>query len=179
MRAGVCICRIIFLTGASNNHNYSFPLVLSFSSFCALHRFRRAAGGGVSPLCVVLVCSRRCLLADRHSLPFPWTRCLHWRRSGEEEGGVRRGHRPPSQARARDPLHPSAASLTPATSSTLCTPHQHCSAHLLVGAMPRSSWPSPLEKTHTLLRLGGLWNAHTRHRHRPEWTHCICMSLSS
>ena len=28
------------LTGASNNHNDSFPLVLSFSSFCALHRFR-------------------------------------------------------------------------------------------------------------------------------------------
>ena len=28
---------MIFLTGASNNHNDSFPLVLSFSSFCALH----------------------------------------------------------------------------------------------------------------------------------------------
>ena len=42
MRAGVCICRIIFLTRASNNHNASFPFVLSFSSFCALHRFRRA-----------------------------------------------------------------------------------------------------------------------------------------
>ena len=42
VRAGVCICWIIFLTGASNNHNDSFPFFLSFSSFCALHRFRRA-----------------------------------------------------------------------------------------------------------------------------------------
>ena len=41
-RAGVCICRIIFLTGASNNHNDSFPFFLSLFSFCALHRFRRA-----------------------------------------------------------------------------------------------------------------------------------------
>ena len=30
------------MTGASNNHNDSFLLVFSFSSFCALHRFRRA-----------------------------------------------------------------------------------------------------------------------------------------
>ena len=42
MRAEVCICRIIFLTGASNKHHKSFPFVLSFSSFCALHRFRQA-----------------------------------------------------------------------------------------------------------------------------------------
>ena len=41
MRAGVCICRIIFLTGASNNHNDSFPFFLSLF-LCALHRFRRA-----------------------------------------------------------------------------------------------------------------------------------------
>ena len=46
MRAGVCVCRIIFLTGASNNHNDSFPFVLDFSSFCALHRFRRGRSGG-------------------------------------------------------------------------------------------------------------------------------------
>ena len=41
-RSGVCICRIIFLTGASNNHNESFPFpfFLSFPSFCAL------GGGG-------------------------------------------------------------------------------------------------------------------------------------
>ena len=26
----MCICRIIFLTGASNNHNNSFPFFLSF-----------------------------------------------------------------------------------------------------------------------------------------------------
>ena len=31
-----------FLTGASNNHSDSFLCFLSFSSFCALHRFWRA-----------------------------------------------------------------------------------------------------------------------------------------
>ena len=36
------ICRIIVLTGAYDNQNDSFSFVLSFSSFCALHRFRRA-----------------------------------------------------------------------------------------------------------------------------------------
>ena len=36
----MCICRIIFLKGASNNHNDSFPVFLSLF-FCALHRFRR------------------------------------------------------------------------------------------------------------------------------------------
>ena len=47
----MCICRIIFLTGVSNNHNDSFPFSLPFASFCALHCFRRArsarGGGGV------------------------------------------------------------------------------------------------------------------------------------
>ena len=43
VRAGVCICRIIFLTGASNDHNDSFPFVLSFSSFSTL------LGGGGTP----------------------------------------------------------------------------------------------------------------------------------
>ena len=38
----MCICRIIFLTGASNNHNDSFPFFVSLFSFCALHRFRSA-----------------------------------------------------------------------------------------------------------------------------------------
>ena len=38
----MCICWIIFLTGAFNNHNDSFPYFLSFFSFYALHRFRRA-----------------------------------------------------------------------------------------------------------------------------------------
>ena len=38
----MCICKIIFLTGASNNHNDSLPFFLSLFSFCALHRFRRA-----------------------------------------------------------------------------------------------------------------------------------------
>ena len=35
-------------------------------------------GFGMSP-CIVLVCGRRRLLADRHSLPFPWTLSLHRR----------------------------------------------------------------------------------------------------
>ena len=30
------------MTGACNNHNDAFPFVLSFASFCAVHRFRRA-----------------------------------------------------------------------------------------------------------------------------------------
>ena len=42
----MCICRIMFLTGASNNYNDSFPVFLSFFSFFAPHRFRRAPGGG-------------------------------------------------------------------------------------------------------------------------------------
>ena len=50
----MCICRIIFLTGASNKHNDSFPFFLSLF-FCALHRFRRARGGD---------------LACRHSVSF-------------------------------------------------------------------------------------------------------------
>ena len=33
----------------------------------------------MTPWCVVLVCSWRRLLADRHSLPFPWTLSLHRR----------------------------------------------------------------------------------------------------
>ena len=45
MCAGVCIRRIIFLTGASNNHNDSFPFVLSFASFCALQGDYKGGGG--------------------------------------------------------------------------------------------------------------------------------------
>ena len=41
-RWGVHLHLIIFLTGASNNHNDSFPFFLSLFSFCALHRFWRA-----------------------------------------------------------------------------------------------------------------------------------------
>ena len=33
----------------------------------------------MTPWCIVLVCSWRRLLADRHSLPFPWTLSLHRR----------------------------------------------------------------------------------------------------
>ena len=33
----------------------------------------------MTPWCIVLICSWRRLLADRHSLPFPWTLFLHWR----------------------------------------------------------------------------------------------------
>ena len=41
---------------------------------------RRAEGGfGMTPWCDDLVCSWRRLLADRHSLPFPWTLSLHRR----------------------------------------------------------------------------------------------------
>ena len=36
-------------------------------------------GGGMTPRCDDLVCSWRRLLADRHSLPFPWTLSLHRR----------------------------------------------------------------------------------------------------
>ena len=36
-------------------------------------------GGGGMPLCLVLVCSGRRLLADRHFLPFPWPLPLHRR----------------------------------------------------------------------------------------------------
>ena len=40
----MCICRIIFLTGASNNHNDYFLFFLSLFPFCALHR---GGGGGL------------------------------------------------------------------------------------------------------------------------------------
>ena len=43
---------------------------------------RREAGGGgfgMTPWCDDLVCSWWRLLADRHSLPLPWTLFLHWR----------------------------------------------------------------------------------------------------
>ena len=36
-------------------------------------------GFGMTPWCDDLVCSWRRLLADHHSLPFPWTLSLHWR----------------------------------------------------------------------------------------------------
>ena len=43
-------------------------------------RYGRGAGGfGMTPWCDDLVCSWRRLLADRHSLPFPWTLSLHRR----------------------------------------------------------------------------------------------------
>jgi len=46
------------------------------------HRVRKYPGGGgfgMTPWCDDLVCSWRRLLADRHSLPFPWTLSLHRR----------------------------------------------------------------------------------------------------
>ena len=36
-------------------------------------------GVGMTPWCIVLVCSWQRLLGDRHSLPFPWTLSLHRR----------------------------------------------------------------------------------------------------
>ena len=43
----------------------------------ALYVPQRRGGFGMTPWCVVLVCSWRRILADRHSLPFPWTFSLH------------------------------------------------------------------------------------------------------
>ena len=44
-------------------------------------------GFGMSPWCIVLVCSRRRLLAGRHSLPFPWTLSLRRRWCPSAGGG--------------------------------------------------------------------------------------------
>ena len=43
------------------------------------HSFPGGGGFGMTPWCDDLVCSWRRLLADRHSLPFPWTLSLHRR----------------------------------------------------------------------------------------------------
>ena len=48
------------------------PTPLSFKT-------RGRGGFGMTPWCDDLVCSWRRLLADRHSLPFPWTLSLHRR----------------------------------------------------------------------------------------------------
>ena len=40
---------------------------------------RGGGGVGMTPWCIVLVCNWRRPLADRHSLPFPWTLSLHRR----------------------------------------------------------------------------------------------------
>ena len=49
----------------------------------------KEGGFGMAPWCLVLVCSWRCPLADRHSLPFTWTLSLHrrWCPSAWKEGG--------------------------------------------------------------------------------------------
>ena len=47
------------------------------NSWSVVPNFRSMGGGvGMTPWCVVLVCSWRRLLADRHSLPFPCTLSL-------------------------------------------------------------------------------------------------------
>ena len=43
----------------------------------------------MTPWCIVIVCSWRRLLADRHSLPFPWTLSLHRRWCPRAQGGGR------------------------------------------------------------------------------------------
>ena len=50
-------------------------------------------GFGMTPWCDDLVCSWRRLLADRHSLPFPWTLSLHrrWCPSASHHPGARGG----------------------------------------------------------------------------------------
>ena len=54
---------------------------LVFSSAAGGAHWQIAMGGGfgMTPWCDDLVCSWRRLLADRHSLPFPWTLSLHRR----------------------------------------------------------------------------------------------------
>ena len=65
-----------------------FPMV----NFVFAHdsHFGLGGGFGMTPWCDDLVCSWRRLLADRHSLPFPWTLSLH-RLGG---GGRSRGGAP-------------------------------------------------------------------------------------
>ena len=108
---------------------------------CFLHVFlayvqellRQGRGFGMSPW---ICCSRleRCLSADRHSLPFPWTLSLHRRRcpsashrpaSLEGGGGaVKRPRQQPAQPSIRQLLGAADAQTAhPATSSTAPT-HQ-------------------------------------------------------
>ena len=55
-------------------------LALGVRGTVAGHRLGAPKGGdGVPPPLPILVCSRRRLLADRHSLPFPWTLSLRRR----------------------------------------------------------------------------------------------------
>ena len=59
VRAGVCISRIIFLTGASNNHNDSFPLSFPFCLLLCSAPFSTLPC--YLPLCFLL-----------HLSSFPW-----------------------------------------------------------------------------------------------------------
>ena len=54
-------------------------LTPSLSQEEAYHYQGGGGGFGMTPWCDDLVCSWRRLLADRHSLPFPWTLSLHRR----------------------------------------------------------------------------------------------------
>ena len=59
-------------------------LLRTINNFHLLHRYKGniallvgEGGFGMTPWCDDLACSWRRLLADRHSLPFPWTLFLH------------------------------------------------------------------------------------------------------
>ena len=54
-------------------------------------------GFGMTPWCDDLVCSRRRLLANRHTLPFPWTLFLHRRWCPSGRGRMDWGLRPQTQ----------------------------------------------------------------------------------
>ena len=78
------ICRVTSLIGAYNQLQptlflHSVHLVASAS--CVGRGVLACGGGGfgITPWCDDLVCSWRRLLADCHSLPFPWTLSLHRR----------------------------------------------------------------------------------------------------
>ena len=61
---------------------YSCGSVVTLCLSCRhIYSGGRGGGGGfgMTPWCDDLVCSWRRLLADRHSLPFPWTLSLHRR----------------------------------------------------------------------------------------------------
>ena len=63
----------------TNNVSQSFWIHLIPKTGAHGHCVFGGGGFGMMPWCVVLVCSGRRLLADRHSLPFPWTLSLHRR----------------------------------------------------------------------------------------------------
>ena len=77
-------CYTFSITFTSKIILHAHPLTMWSQEMHALAAFRQKAPGGgggfgMTPWCDDLVCSWRRLLADRHSLPFPWTLSLHRR----------------------------------------------------------------------------------------------------